>query len=124
MKSKGNHEDLNYISCSRILSLPRMNRNDPNHRHEPVPRKCNNILYTKVDYSHSAKIRSRDVPRDVRREGYKGLLHRGLYTIFFTTTYVKTLSNNKKLKFVTQSRIGLQIYEGHDDQLNRQGPMG
>jgi hypothetical protein len=28
-----------------------------------------------------------------------------------------------KKKFVTQSRTGLQIYEGHDDQLNRQGPM-
>jgi hypothetical protein len=27
------------------------------------------------------------------------------------------------LKFVTQSRTGLQIYEGHDDQLNRPGPM-
>jgi hypothetical protein len=26
-------------------------------------------------------------------------------------------------KFVTQSRTGLQIYEGHDDQLNRQEPM-
>jgi hypothetical protein len=26
-------------------------------------------------------------------------------------------------KFVTQSRTGLQIYEGHDDQLNRPGPM-
>jgi hypothetical protein len=26
-------------------------------------------------------------------------------------------------KFVTQFRTGLQIYEGHDDQLNRQGPM-
>jgi hypothetical protein len=26
-------------------------------------------------------------------------------------------------KFVSQSRTGLQIYEGHDDQLNRQGPM-
>jgi hypothetical protein len=25
--------------------------------------------------------------------------------------------------FFTQSRTGLQIYEGHDDQLNRQGPM-
>jgi hypothetical protein len=24
---------------------------------------------------------------------------------------------------VTQSRTGLQIYEGHDDQLNRPGPM-
>jgi hypothetical protein len=29
---------------------------------------------------------------------------------------------NKK-KFVTQSRTGLQIYEGHGDQLNRPGPM-
>jgi hypothetical protein len=27
------------------------------------------------------------------------------------------------LKFVTQSRTGLQIYEGHGDQLNRPGPM-
>jgi hypothetical protein len=25
---------------------------------------------------------------------------------------------------VTQSRTGLQIYEGHDDQLNRPGPIG
>jgi hypothetical protein len=34
-------------------------------------------------------------PRFVRREGYKGLLYRGLYTIFFITTrYVKTLSDN------------------------------
>jgi hypothetical protein len=24
---------------------------------------------------------------------------------------------------VIQSRTGLQIYEGHDDQLNRPGPM-
>jgi hypothetical protein len=29
----------------------------------------------------------------------------------------------KKKKFVTQSRTGLQIYEGHGDQLNRPGPM-
>jgi hypothetical protein len=28
-----------------------------------------------------------------------------------------------KIKFVAQSRTGLQIYEGHDDQLNRPGPM-
>jgi hypothetical protein len=28
-----------------------------------------------------------------------------------------------KKKFVTQSRTGLQIYEGHGDQLNRPGPM-
>jgi hypothetical protein len=27
------------------------------------------------------------------------------------------------VKFVTQSRTGLQIYEGHDDELNRPGPM-
>jgi hypothetical protein len=33
-----------------------------------------------------------------------------------------TLVNNEK-KIVTQSRTGLQIYEGHDDQLNRPGPM-
>jgi hypothetical protein len=46
------------------------------------------------DYTQSAKIRSRGSPRDVRREGYKGLLYRGLYTIFFTTRYVKTISNN------------------------------
>jgi hypothetical protein len=37
------------------------------------------------DYSQSAKIRARGVPRVLRREGYKGLLHRGLYTIFSTT---------------------------------------
>jgi hypothetical protein len=29
----------------------------------------------------------------------------------------------KKVHFVAQSRTGLQIYEGHDDQLNRPGPM-
>jgi hypothetical protein len=46
------------------------------------------------DYNQSAKIRSGGVPRDVRREGYKGLLHLGLYTIFSTTRYVKTLSDN------------------------------
>jgi hypothetical protein len=48
-----------------------------------------------MDYSQSAKIRSRGVQRDVRREGYKVLFHRGLYMYnFFTTRYVKTLSNN------------------------------
>jgi hypothetical protein len=46
------------------------------------------------DYSQSAKITSPGSSKDVRREGYKGLLHRGLYTIFFTTRYVKTLSDN------------------------------
>jgi hypothetical protein len=42
----------------------------------------------------------------------------------------RTLSNIKKKKTkkktkknVTQSRTGLQIYEGRDDQLNRPGPM-
>jgi hypothetical protein len=46
------------------------------------------------DYSQSAKIRARGVPRVLRREGYKRLLHRGLYTIFSSTRYVKTLSDN------------------------------
>jgi hypothetical protein len=32
--------------------------------------------------SQSAKIRARGAPRVVRREGYKGLFYRGLYTIF------------------------------------------
>jgi hypothetical protein len=35
----------------------------------------------------------------------------------------KFKSGRQKKKFVTQSRTGLQIYEGHDDQLNRPGPM-
>jgi hypothetical protein len=49
------------------------------------------------DYNQSAKIRSRGAPRDVRREGYKGLLYRGLYTIFsLLHRYVKTLSDNNK----------------------------
>jgi hypothetical protein len=52
------------------------------------------------DYSQSAKIRSRGASRDLRREGYKGLLHRGLYTIFFTARYVKALSNKWKLKII------------------------
>jgi hypothetical protein len=43
-------------------------------------------------------------------------------------TSEENLFNNllpKKIwnKFVTQSRTGLQIYEGRDDQLNRSGPM-
>jgi hypothetical protein len=48
------------------------------------------------DYIQSAKIRALDVPRVLRREGYKGLLRRGfgLYTIFSITRYVKTLSDN------------------------------
>jgi hypothetical protein len=35
----------------------------------------------------------------------------------------ETRIKNVNKKCVTQSRTGLQIYEGHDDQLNRQGPM-
>jgi hypothetical protein len=46
------------------------------------------------DYSQSAKI---------RREGYKGLLHRGLYTIFSTTRYVKTLSDNNYESYIALS---------------------
>jgi intein-encoded DNA endonuclease-like protein len=49
----------------------------------------------------------------------------------YTKKYGKKFSDKKinfyyykkKKKFVTQSRTGLQIYEGHDDQLNRPGPM-
>jgi hypothetical protein len=49
----------------------------------------NSILYTKVKkFMIIAKIRARGVPRVLRRKGYKGLLHRGLYTIFSTTRYV------------------------------------
>jgi hypothetical protein len=33
------------------------------------------------------------------------------------------LNKENKKKIVTQSRTGLQIYEGHDDQLSRPGPM-
>jgi hypothetical protein len=44
--------------------------------------------------ARAPKIRARGAPRVERREGYKGLLQRGLYTIFFTTRYVKTLSDN------------------------------
>jgi hypothetical protein len=32
-------------------------------------------------------------------------------------------NNNNVENVVTQSRTGLQIYEGRDDQLNRPGPM-
>jgi hypothetical protein len=32
-------------------------------------------------------------------------------------------NNNNVENVATQSRTGLQIYEGHDDQLNRPGPM-
>jgi hypothetical protein len=33
------------------------------------------------------------------------------------------VNRKKKKNVVTQSRTGLQIYEGRDDQLNRPGPM-
>jgi hypothetical protein len=41
------------------------------------------------------------------------------------TFLIFALSQNgaRRKKFVTQSRTGLQIYEGHGDQLNRPGPM-
>jgi hypothetical protein len=35
----------------------------------------------------------------------------------------KKKKKKKKKNVVTQSRTGLQIYEGRDDQLNRPGPM-
>jgi hypothetical protein len=44
----------------------------------------------------------------------------GKYLPYEIIVYYFTLL---KKKFVTQSRTGLQIYEGHDDQLNRPGPM-
>jgi hypothetical protein len=37
--------------------------------------------------------------------------------------YYYKKKNKKNKKFVTQSRTGLQIYEGPGDQLNRPGPM-
>jgi hypothetical protein len=43
-----------------------------------------------------------------------------LYTLFCME---RQLDLKKKIKIVTQSRTGSQIYEGHDDQLNRPGPM-
>jgi hypothetical protein len=51
----------------------------------------NSILYTKVEKFMTI---ARAPRLDARREGYKGLLHGGLYTIFFITRYVKALSNN------------------------------
>jgi hypothetical protein len=39
------------------------------------------------------------------------------------TLVVEIQKGINKIKFVTQSRTGLQIYEGHGDQLNRPGPM-
>jgi hypothetical protein len=44
------------------------------------------------------------------------------YGYFLCHMSISTIIKKKK-KNVTQSRTGLQIYEGHDDQLNRPGPM-
>jgi hypothetical protein len=43
------------------------------------------------DYSQSAKIRSRGSPRDLRCEGYKALLSRGLYTIYNNRLLIKII---------------------------------
>jgi hypothetical protein len=43
--------------------------------------------------------------------------------IDFSTYKLIFLLLTKVKKNVTQSRTGLQIYEGRDDQLNRPGPM-
>jgi hypothetical protein len=45
-----------------------------------------------------------------------------LYFIY-DQIYQKIIKLILSSKFVTQSRTGLQIYEGHGDQLNRPGPM-
>jgi hypothetical protein len=42
-----------------------------------------------------------------------------LYYVNLEQLYLKDMF----AKIVTQSRTGLQIYEGHDDQLSRPGPM-
>jgi hypothetical protein len=57
-----------------------------------VEKIINSILYTKVE-KFMIIARAPRLETEARR-GYKGLLHRGLYTIFFTTRSVKTLSDN------------------------------
>jgi hypothetical protein len=52
------------------------------------------------------------VPRVLRREGYKGLLHRGLYTIFLTQL-VKT---KRQANFKDFKRFG--AFNGLVDQKN------
>jgi AAA15 family ATPase/GTPase len=53
------------------------------HLKVPLEFLDNSILHTKVKkFMIIAKIRARGVPRVLRCEGYKGLLHRGLYTMF------------------------------------------
>jgi hypothetical protein len=52
------------------------------------------------------------------------LLHIDNIKVFLIKIVTKNkLFQIKNKKFVTQSRTDLQIYEGHDDQLNRPGPM-
>jgi hypothetical protein len=59
----------------------------------------NSILYTKVEKFKIIARAPRLEPEACRgfwREGYKRLLHRGLYyTIFFTTRYVKNTLKKK-----------------------------
>jgi hypothetical protein len=50
----------------------------------------------------SAKSRSRGAARDVRREGYKGLLYRGLYTILFTTRLFRRM---RRIRVVISKRL-------------------
>jgi hypothetical protein len=45
-----------------------------------------------------------------------------IYLVIYFPGYVSQ-QNEHGNKIITQSRTGLQIYEGHDDQLNRPGPM-
>jgi hypothetical protein len=45
------------------------------------------------------------------------------YLLIFVLYVCVILCEFGTKKFVTQSRTGLQIYEGHGDQLNRPGPM-
>jgi hypothetical protein len=57
----------------------------------------------------SAKITSRGAPRDVRREGYKGLLYRGLYIIFSLLDTLKPFLIILLIKLLTSSTSGLGI---------------
>jgi hypothetical protein len=45
------------------------------------------------------------------------------YLLIFVLYVCVILCEFGTAKFVTQSRTGLQIYEGHGDQLNRPEPM-
>jgi hypothetical protein len=39
--------------------------------------------------------------------------------VIYTISGIKAILQDSSEKFVTQSTTGLQIYEGHDDQLNK-----